>query len=1105
MRKKRSGYFTKHGKSFNYLKLFAACFLFTFSANHLAAKSPDNASVKEVQQSGVTITGKVVDGNGEEVIGASIGIKGTTKGTVSDLDGAFTLANVPSDGTLVISYLSFKTQEIKINGRTTFNIVMEDDATALGPVVVEVGYGAVKRENLLGAVGSLSTEGIKDIPTANLSETLYGKVAGVGLSINHGTPGTAPSIKVRNVSSYTSGAQSPLFVIDGVVREDQAYFDILDPNDVESISVLKDASAAVYGARGAGGVIVVKTKMGKEGKAKLSYSGSFGISDRTSFPELMSSEELLTFLNDARDTEYERNTLKYMSWDRDQFRSSAPTIYNPAENVDNRGYYYTAEEFAAVKGRNYNWLDKYWSSAITTKHNVNLSGGTKDVKYFTGLSYFQQEGNISDLNVEQYSFRVGVEAKLVAGLTGKFSVDTNTKTKRMPYNRNDSSDGTMKSTFQSLMRTPRWMPYEVDGYLTTFNDGVNAKLPEASSGNISHVAAIGDSYNKTKGTNTTINIGFDYDFSDINDLFKGLRAKASYARTETSSHQRQYRQNYLLYQLAQITPGAKIPSENEFAYNTDGTIQSVEIPNGDRIAFNTSRSRYHQFNIGLDYARKFGLHNLNVMFNYEESESKGDGFNMFREGMTVFDWEMLNAFQNAIEGGNSYSRGGRRGYIGRLNYDYDDRYLLETSFRYESSNRFPKDARWGFFPSVALGWRISEEDWYNVSFMDNAKLRISTGLVGDDKAISNQWTYNYSAVDGAYLGGGLLTNGLRPTLSGTKQSKLKWETTFYQNYGVDLRFFGKFDLGFDFWHKNTWDILDASTSDYPQTVGVNKGPARNYGRMRSWGYELSLSYNGRINSDMTYRIGANLSWSDSEIGKLIQDQSNVGTWLDRQGRRADTGIEGYNCLGIIRTEEQLQELLDKNPDYKIFDKPAQLGMLYYEDVNGDGNITQADRMRLKERSTNPYAMGINLGFTWKTLNFSAQFTGGFGGWTLMNKNDYAYPTASANGLSMWADHWTLENPNASMPRASTSSYDDLQPSNFWLKRGTELRLRNVSVSYAFPKTISNKVGMSDLRLYLTATNLFTLVSPYDYKDPSLSYFDSYPIMRTISLGLNVSF
>lgn len=1096
--------------------MIAACLLLAFSTTQLSAQTPAAASSRTAQQSKqISISGKIVDSKNEEVIGATIGLKGTSNGTISDLDGAFTLNNVPSDATLTVSYLGYKTQEIKINGKQVFNIILQEDATALDEVVVEVGYGKVKRANLLGAVSNMTAEDIKDIPTANLSETLYGRLAGVGVSVNNGTPGSSPRITVRKSSSYNAGTQEPLYIIDGIDRgigvEGQSFFDILDPNDVESISVLKDASAAVYGARGAGGVVLVNTKKGKEGKAKLSYSGSFGISDRTSFPELMSGAEHARFINDGLDSYYGRNTAEFMNMSVEDFRTASRLVYDPANQIDNRGDFFNSAELIEAGRRNYDWLDKYWSSSTTTKHNISLSGGSKDLTYFTSLSYLQQDGNIGNFNIEQYSFRVGLEAKLVAGLKGSFSMDMNTKTKKVPFNRQDSSDGTMKSTFQSLMRTPRWMPYEVNGQ-SVFYQG----MPE-SGNEIAHIAGIEDSYSKSKANNASFNIAFTYDFSHIKAL-EGLTAKVSYARTESNSRNRSYRVPYILHELAGSDAGSNIPSISDFAINDDGTIKTREIPNGNRFQTSSNYSQNYQFNLGINYSRTFDKkHNLHVMLNYEESQSRGDNFNVFQEGINIYDWEKYAAFGGLIDRGNGYGYGARRGYIGRLNYDYQGKYLVESAFRYEASHRFPKHSRWGFFPSGSVGWRISEEDWYKIDFMDSAKARISLGLVGDDSAISNQWRLSYGqSSTGGYLGDSPLY-GIRPSLSGLANNNLVWETTFFSNYGVDLRFLNKIDFGFDFWLKNTWNILDQTNSNIPTTVGVGGStniPKFNYGAMKAWGYEVTLAYNGRINKDMTYRVGGNLSWSDNKIKKIIQSDGVLGTYKDRLGRRNDSGIEGLVSYGIVRTQDQLDAILEKHKEtgYKVGGRPLELGMLYYKDTNKDGNIDSGDYERLEDLSSNPYSIGFNLGFTWKTLSFTAQFAGSFGGHTIMNKNDYSFPTRTSNGLDMWKNHWTLDNPNASMPRAyiagsgngiNTNS-DVLLPSTFWIKDGTELRLRNATISYSVPQSISSKAGVSNVRVFVTGTNLLTLISPYDYKDPQLSYFDSYPIMRTINFGLNFS-
>lgn len=1077
-------------KKNNPIKLFLGCLIFFLSMEFSYAES--------AQQSLINISGTVTEETGDEAIGASVIVKGTPSlGTATDLNGGFTLNKVPSNAVLIVSYVGYTSKEVAVNGRNTINITLSVDPTMLKEVVA-VGYGSVKRENLLGAVTNMTTEEIQDVPVATLSEALTGKMVGVNIGVNTGKVGTTSKLSVRNNSSYSASSQDVLYVIDDIVRDKDA-FDMLDPMEVESISVLKDAAAAVYGVRSAGGVVVVKTKMGQEGKAKITYSGTFGITDRASkLPKLMSGTDHATFMNDAYDTAAGRYSSANEGLTLDEFRDQNP----------NKHYYFTDDDFAEIAKREgkYDWLDEAWSSALTTKHNINISGGTKDVKYFAGGSYYKQTGNIGNLSLNQYSFRAGVEAKIIKGLTGKFSIDTNRKNRKVPYSIADSGNTeTMRYTFSTLMRMPSWMPYMVDGkpvYYQVNDEGI----PKGGNSNDwTHPGAVenSDSYDRSISNATNFNIGLNYDFEKI----KGLKVGVNFAQMRSNNNTTQYRIPYKLYELDSYKEGGHLPSETEF------TGEYEEIKNNNRFLLGTSHNTKYQFNAFVQYARKFGKHDINAMFNYEESESDGENYSVWKEDVAVYNWENYNAFGGKWDGGNSYSLDARRSYIGRINYNYDEKYLFESSFRYEASYKFPKKNRWGFFPSVSLGWRVSEEEWFknNVTFMDNLKLRASWGKLGDEAPVPRQWQRSWGSEKGGYLGDSSnALNGLTPSNSGLVNLDLNWETTYSYNVGFDANIFRNFNLGFDYWRKDTYDILTGTslTSDIPTVVGADKMPNRNHGEMSSWGTEVSLTYNGRLNKDITYSIGGNLSWYDNKVKKKIQAQDWIGTWRDEEGRRSDSGIEGYKYLGIIRTQEQLDQLQADNmekygKELTMFGSPLELGMMYYEDLNENGEIDQNDQMRLKSRSSNPYAYGIHLRFSWKSLSFSTQFTGSWGGHQVISKYDMEVPSVGKNALAIWNDHWTPENPNASMPRADRS--DNYRVSDFWIVDGAELRWRSATLSYTVPTAFASKLSASDIRVFASANNLLTLISPFDFKDGALSYFYSYPILRTINFGLNITF
>lgn len=1070
--------------------------------------------VVTAQVAPITVKGKVLDEKGEAIIGATIVVEGTNNGTVTDIDGNFTV-KTPASSVIIVSYIGYTKQKIKASAMPAI-IKMIEDSEKLEEVVV-VGYGTVKRANLTGAVSNLSMKEVADIPSPNLASVLMGTMPGVSVSEATGNPVGNATIKVRINGSWNG--EEPLYVIDGFIRDVSA-FNMLDASEIENISVLKDAQAAVYGVRGAGGVILVTTKKGKSGKAKVSYSSSFGVNQGVQMPEMMSAYEQGVALNDL----WQQNIL-----------------YKGASVADTK--FFTTDELNKMKTLDYNWLELGWKNSGNNRHTLNVSGGNDDVRYFIGGSYMFADGNFSNLNMNRYGLRMGVDAKLAKNLTANFSMNYSAKNTQMPLNQRDAEPERMYGTFSDLARAPRFIPAYIDGIPVGNSIPTNGTHPleVMNSG----------SYRKNRNNDIAAGLSLEYTFEKI----KGLKASITGNYNNGNGYGKQLSKPYYVYNF--IPEGATQDSYliSNTQYPVSDTQYRKRITNSDKLYESASFNYSYQINPQISYKNKFGKHDISTMLMYEQSESGGNGLNAYRNNVIIDNYEVLAGYSLDGQGNsssiNTLSR--RQSFIGRLNYNYADKYFLEGAARYESSTNFAPGYRWGLFPSISTGWRISEEPFFkdNITFIESLKVRASYGRLGSDKASMNQWRSSYGQSNGAYVGGSSLLTVLYPTMEGLVYYSSTWEKTDSYNAGFDILMLKDLKIGIDGFFRHTFDILDDFKSEFPQSAGINAAtPKLNKGIQNSWGGELEIAYNKKINKDWEFFVKGNMAYATNKVIQKSQNPGVVGTWKDEIGRIRG-GEVGYYSTGIARTQADVDayiaELQSHTADgvspvtvlglrssyvdaQGVTRTDMYPGMLMYKDVGSapykdadgnwhdgapDGNITEDDQRIISKYDSAPFNYGFSFGFSWKNLRVDALFNGAFGNDVVFEKGFWHdasggsragdFLSVNSNLLREWSgNYWTENNVNAKYPRLDTYSLRN-QRSTFWMRDGHTLRLRSVNVSYLVPKNITKPVGIEQLRVFFSGTNLLTLINPYPYKDASVGFWSDYPMIQSFNFGLNLNF
>jgi TonB-linked SusC/RagA family outer membrane protein len=1037
-----------------------------------------------------TVTGKVIDREtGRGIVGVTVKLKNSNTATQTDADGNFSLRVPSAESIITFSSVGYLDYEVKA-GTGPISVSLTEFNSKMDEVVV-VGYGTKKRVNVQGAVSSIKPQDIEDLPVANLQSALVNRVPGVNVSFSSGKPGSTTNITIRNPTTFPNGApqgitSQPLIVIDGIISNptiwnqstNADFLENLDASQIEDITFLKDASAAIYGAAGAKGVILITTKKGKAGKPRLSYSGYYGVSGEAVKSESLSAYEHARFLNDGYEMTGAVSTQRFSQADLDYLKT-----------LPNRS-----------------WYDDLWKNGKVMRHTMNISGGSDRITFFAGGSYYNEKGNYGDISVDKYSLRTGIDAKIIDGLTANFSfsTDNNEEFRNTLKGANAESDD---YTIRALYLTPKWVPMTVQGQPTLWN-GPNPP------GNWSILGLFNSgNYSRNRSQGMSVNSSLEY----RPNFLKGLVGRIQFGKMNRSATGKEYEPSYRVANVVRT-------GQNGLLYSDSINVNSptTNVTNGNKLSEGSTVSTSYQLIATLSYAKKIGNHDFDLMVGMDQGESEGRNIFLSKTNQLVAGVDEFWAFSSDLSNYASITDAirnpqavdnAKRSYLSRMHYSYLGRYFVEGIARYDASSNFAPENRWGFFPSVGLGWRLSDEPFFKkIDFLDrfvnNLKLRVNYGLVGEDRIAGRLWQSRFTQSIGQLFGNST-TTGLDPNVVPNRD--ITWEKSRSLNFGVDATVFkNKINLTADFYHRYTYDGFDRlEGTALPPTAGFQTATVNN-GRQISWGSEFSVGYRTNFNKNWSFNADVNFGWSNSQLLEAYYNAALLGTYGDDQlslmiGRdpRVYNGSNfGFISKGILRTQADVDALLAKNPNFLIGGQKPQVGFMDFEDINQDGRIDDNDITLMFDRTTPVFSSGITLGFSYKEFKFQTNMNLAIGGKRIYDSEARKVPTTTQNAPAFWADHWTPENPNGKFPRADAPLARE--QSTFWAVNGTQSRINNAVLSYSLPKRLSARYKIPEMKLMISGTNLWNIVNPLDYKDPYTSNYASYPTLRTISLGLNVS-
>ena len=1020
------------------------------------------------------VTGKVLDQAGQPAIGATILEKGTNNGVATDLNGNFKINVSGPNAVLVIAFVGYNTQEITVGAQNVITVTLVENVKGLNEVVV-VGYGTQKRSAVTGAISSVKATDLQDQQVTRIDDALQGRTTGVNVVQTSGAPGSAPSIRIRGITSINNS--DPLYVIDGVVV-DNGGIDNINPNDIESIDVLKDASAAIYGSRASNGVIIVTTKKGRKGSAKVSYNGYVGYQNPVSKPQLTNATQYATLRNEAAANDARNQGLPY-----------TPVFADPSSY-----------------GTGTNWQNEIFTNALIQNHNLSISGATDDVNYYTSFGYLDQQGIIdpSISNYKKATFTANTSYKAKKWLTiGENFTYTYTHS-QSSLNTNSVFGGPLSSALNLDPITP---------VIQTNPAG----SPNPTDYNNQYAVRNGQ--------------GQLYGISPY--VGQEITNPLAYLQTQLGNYN--YANNLLGSAFIEITPikGLKIRSQvsgKQAFYGSDSFTPLYYLNSSTGNLSNTSQyianNRNFTFNIDntATYTRSIGKHNFTALIGQSMQEESGStlGGTFIGEPIDSFNQASPNFAlppANTIANGSDNQPYHLASTFARLTYDYDGKYLFSGIIRHDGSSKFGSDNIYGTFPSAELGYVVSKEDWFpKDTFIDFLKVRGSYGIVGNEMSLN---PFEYTATIGSghnyvFGNGQVLNIGYSP--NAPANPNLKWEETKSADLGLDVTLLNNLTVTVDVYRKLTQGMLEPV--QLPAYAGFPNPPFANIGNMENKGIELDLSYNNHI-GDFKYNVSGNISYNHNEVtslGDQIQFQKTGSLQGDNSYEigRVTPGqpygeFYGFEELGVFHSQAEINSYT--NARGQLIQPNAKPGDFKWADINGDGKIDASDRKFLG----NPlptFTYGVNFNASYHEFDIKLFGQGVWGNKIFQAYRRLDIPTANYPLAALKA--WTPSNSNSNYPALTmtdpTGSGDFTNPSNFYLQNGAYFRIKTLQIGYTLPGSWVKAADVQRVRVFISSNNLLTITGYKGY-DPEVGVGNNnqfgvdmgiYPQARTFMAGLDIT-
>lgn len=1028
---------------------------------------PESNSSRAMQQTrGRTITGTVTDEFGEPIIGANVLEKGTTNGVITDMDGKFSLS-IADNSSLQISYIGYLTQEIKVNNRTSVTVQLKEDSQTLDDIVV-VGYGTQRKRDVAGSIASISSKDLAIQSSSNLQNLFQGRLPGVSVTTS-GVPGEAPTIRVRGIG--TMGDNNPLYVIDGFPTKGDIASQI-NPSNVESVQVLKDASSAsIYGAQAANGVILITTKQGKEGKPEIDIKVNTGVQLPTNLPKMLNSKQYGEVLwNAMKNAGLKPSHSQYGNGDTPVIPDYIVPSGAFEGDVDLSKYDTGANQFMRANKKGTNWADEVYRPAQTTNLDLGIQGGGKDSKYFVGVNYYSQDALIKYAGYDRISMRGNSQFLLTKNI--KLGSNMNAV-----YGKYEGA----KSDQEAIFMAPLIPVYDVEGnWAGTKANGLgDAKNPVANIYNQRH------NYNES--------------FNFLGNLFLEINFLESFQFKTNVGANLHNKEHKGFNPLTYWDKGDKNMLVNSLKVEREKLLETV-------------------WNNTLTYSKTFAdNHKVNVLLGTEALNYKYEYLMAGRSNFAVEDpdYRYLDAGETSKDNEGNGHEYALFSIFSRINYQYKDKYYLSGVIRRDGSSRFGKNNKYGYFPGVNAAWRISEEAFMaDQNIFSDLKIRASYGLTGNQDIGNYAFasTYGTKINDSSYpINGDVnsVTQGISKQTIGN--ADIKWETTKQANLGIDASFFNnQLTVAVDLYHKYTSDILQQVA--YPSTGGVAKSPYVNIGEMQNNGFEFNVNYrNALSNSDFKYDIGLIVSAYRNEVKKLASNQFISETYTRTEVGRPISSFYGYIIDGIFQTQAEVDNHAKQN------DKA--IGRWIYRDVNKDGEINDKDRTYIGNPHPK-FEYSLNSRLYYKNFDMNIYIQGTYG-------NDICFASKGGKmGTDFWSDYfnkstrildtWTENNRNAKLPEINILNPNDEanKVSTYLIENGSYMRIKLLELGYTLPTSLTSKIGLKHCRAFVSAENLLTITN-YSNMDPEVKngndktigvdYINNMPMARVFSVGFSLSF